>query len=78
MAFQATIYCVGLSSHISASRLSPVFPMFTETQLPPPHRLLLLGHPLSPRPVPYVLGCLLRALPPSPLSSASWTRARGQ
>ena len=49
----------------------PVFHMFTQTQLHPPHGQHLLKHPLSPRPVPCVLGSLLRALPTSPSSSAS-------
>lgn len=60
----------GLSSRIPASRLSVIFHMFTEIQLPLPHRLLLLEHPFSPRPAPCVPGCLLRALPTSPSFSA--------
>ena len=42
----------GLSSCIPASRLSVIFHMFTQIQLPPPHRLLLLELPFSPRPAP--------------------------
>lgn len=42
----------GLSSCIPASRLSVICHMFTQIQRPPPHRLLLLEHPFSPRLAP--------------------------